>query len=304
MKLIKLLALLLLFTSCKANNDPATLKTKEKNIATKIVVNETDYSVESLDNLLKYGDYSYIDGYFTIPDYGCIYEPNKTNKLGNVEIYIIPKERLDLNVANDIEKEEKNINKMDIKNLKNSYDIYIFIIDKRYLKYNVNMDVPYYPDYPYKQIIFKNINGFWKNTTTFNINNEDDTQYKEWKEKFLDIFNQISKDKKIELKGDYVIKTNVSSVETADPIEISFYFNFNSSEAILSIGTNNSLEAYCEGTYSIIHDNSTIKLKYTDEGICTSDQSESIFLIKKEKDQYYIKSKRFYDYKWQILNKK
>jgi hypothetical protein len=90
MKLIKLLALLLLFTSCKGNNDSGTLKT-EKNTATNIVVNETDYSDESLDNLLKCGDYSYMGGYFTIPDYGCIYESNKTNKLGNVEIYLIPR---------------------------------------------------------------------------------------------------------------------------------------------------------------------------------------------------------------------
>jgi hypothetical protein len=304
MKLIKLLALLLLFTSCKDNNDSGTLKTEEKNTATNIVVNETDYSDESLDNLLKCGEYSYMDGYFTIPDYGCIYESNKTNKLGNVEIYVIPKEKLNLNVDSDIEKEEKNINKMDINNLKKSYDIYIFIIDKKYLMHNVNMDVPYYPNYPYKQIIFKNTNGLWKNTTTLNINNEDDTQYKDWKDKFLNNSNEISKDKNIELKGDYVIKTNVSSVETGDPIEISFYFNFNSSEAILSIGTNNSLEAYCEGTYSIIQDTSTIKLKYTGEGTCTSNEGESMFLIKKEKDHYYIKSKRFYDYKWQILNKK
>jgi hypothetical protein len=304
MKLIKLLALLLLFTSCKGNNDSETLKTEEKNTATNIVVNETDYSDESLDNLLKCGDYSYMDGYFTIPDYGCIYESNKTNKLGNVEIYLIPKEKLNLNVDSDIEKEENKINKMGINNLKKSYDIYVFLIDKKYLKHNVNMDVPYYPNYPYKQIIFKNINGLWKNTTTLNIDNENDSQYKDWKEKFLNNSNQISKDKNIELKGDYVIKTNVSSVETGDPIEISFYFNFNSSEAILSIGTNNSLEAYCEGTYSITQDNSTIKLKYTGEGTCTSDEGESMFLIKKEKDQYYIKSKRFYDYKWQILNKK
>ncbi|MGQ7946609.1 hypothetical protein [Flavobacterium sp. WC2509] len=302
MKLIKLLGLLLLLTSCKGNNDSETLKTEEKNTDVNIVVNETDYSDESLDNLLKCGDYSYMDGYFTIPDYGCIYQSNITNKLGNVEVYLIPKEKF--NVDGDIDKAEIKINKMDINSLKESYDICIFLIDKKYLKHNVNMDVPYYPNYPYKQIIFKNINGLWKKSITLNINSENDSQYKDWKNKFLNNSNQILKDKNIELKGDYVIKTDVSSVETGNPIGISFYFNFRSSEAILSIGTNNSLEAYCEGTYSITQDNDTIKLKYTGEGICTSDESESMFLIKKEKDQYYIKSKRFYDYKWQILNKK
>ena len=166
------------------------------------------------------------------------------------------------------------------------------------------MDVPFYPFYPYKQIIFKNINGLWKHITTLNINSEKDSQNKNWKEKLLDKSKQASKSKKIDLKGDYFINANVTSVETGDVMKISFYFNFNGSEAILSIGTNNSLEAYCEGNYNIIQDNNIAKLKYVGEGICTSNESESSFLLKQEKNQYFIKSKRFYNDEWQILNKK
>lgn len=39
---------------------------------------------------------------------------------------------------------------MSIGDLKEFYDIYIFIIDKEYLVYNVNMDVLYYLNYFYK----------------------------------------------------------------------------------------------------------------------------------------------------------
>lgn len=304
MKLIKLLGLLLIFTFCKGNTDSEKLKTEEKKLTTNASVKEIYYSNESLDNLLKCGNYSYMDGYFTIPDYGCIYQSDKTNNLGNVEVYLIPKEKLNADVEKDIEKEENKISNMDITNLKKSYTIYIFVIDKKYLIHNEKMDVSYYPNYPYNQIIFKNINGLWTNITTLTINNERDTQYKNWKEKFLTDSTEISTGKKIDLRGDYFIKTKVASIETGDPIEVSFYFSFNSSEAVLSIGTNNSLETYCQGTYNKVPNNETIILKYTGEGTCTSDESESEFLIKKENNHYYIKSKRFYDYQWQILNGK
>jgi hypothetical protein len=108
----------------------------------------------------------------------------------------------------------------------------------------------------------------------------------------------------IDLKGNYFIKTKVSSVETGEPIEITFYFSFETSQAILSIGTNNSLEAYCEGTYTITQNKGVSKLIYNGEGTCTSDLEESSFLIKKEKNQYYIKSKRFIDFEWYLLNRK
>jgi hypothetical protein len=267
-----------------------------------LIVSENDYSEKSLDNLLKCGDYSYMDGYFTVPDYGCIYQPNAINTLGNAEIYLVPKKRASEEF--DVEKEENKISKMSINNFKENFDIYIIIIDKKYLIHNDKMDVPYYPKYPYKQAIFKWKDGAWGKITTLSINKENNSEYKNWKTQFLVIQEPSQKEEIGELKGDYFIKTKVSSVETGDPIEISFYFEFQASEAILSIGTKNSLEAYCEGSYNVSKNNDGLKLKYTGEGTCTSDEEESSFLIKKESNQYYIKSKRFLNSDWQLLKKR
>ncbi|EJL62012.1 hypothetical protein [Flavobacterium sp. CF136] len=299
---ITIMAVSLILIGCKENNNIESLKTEQKSLTTNLIVNEIPYSEKSIDNLLKCGDYSYIDGCFTIADYGCIYQPNTINKLGNAEVYLVPKKELKENL--DVEKEESKIGKMSIGDLKKFYDIYILIIDKKYLVHNINMDVPYYPNYPYKQAIYKYEDGIYKNTVILNISNEKDSQYNDWKTKFLNTSNRSKQKITSDLKGDYFIKTKVSSVETGDAIDVSFYFSFDVSKAILSIGTNNSLEAYCEGSYSVSANDNVLTLKYTGEGTCTSDEDESTFLIKKEDNQYYIKSKRFYDFKWQGLNKK
>jgi hypothetical protein len=294
--------IIIFFNSCdskkKENNSSKTQIIQKEEVES---AKSNNYSDTELDKLLKCGDYSYMDGYFTIPDYGCIYQPETINKLGNVEVYLLPKS---LQENFDFEKEEAKISKMDLQDLKKFFNIYVLIIDKKYLIHNVKMDIPYYPKYPYKQDIYKYNDGVYKFTSTLNIKDQKDTEYNEWKTKFLVQANQPSQSLISDLKGDYTIKTKVSSVETGDPIDISFYFSFNDTNATLSIGTNNSLEAYCEGNFNIEKKDNMLKLKYSDAGTCTSDEDESSFLIKRENNLYYIKSKRFYDFKWQILNKK
>ena len=302
MKLIKYLALILFFVNCKQEK---TEKEKVKNIesvSNEALNNEHDYSNNSLDALLKCGEYSLMDGYFTVPDYGCIYQPNSLNKLGNAEIYIVPKMRLAEDA--DIEKEENKINKMIVDDLKKNNELYILLINKKYLKYDTKMDVPYYPIIPYQQTIYKYENNQWKKLMVLEIKKENDPQYEDWKTKNLIIARSNSERKTIDLKGHYYIKTPVSSVENGDPIDVSFYFSFDTKFATLSIGTDNSLEAYCEGSYSIDKKGDVLKLEYIGEGTCTSDKDESTFLIKNENNQFYIKSKRFYDFEWKVLESK
>ncbi|WP_310555765.1 hypothetical protein [Flavobacterium sp.] len=302
MKLIKYLLLALLFINCRQEKTENNRVKEIEGVSNEVLNSDTAYSDESLDALLKCGEYSLMDDYFTVPDNGCIYAPSTINKLGNVEVYLIPK--TNLNDAIDVEKEEAKINIMNIADLKKNYNIYILVIDKKYLTHNQNMDIPYYPSLPYEQIVFKYENGIWEKTNILNLKEGNDSEYNNWKKKNLVKSQFVGDNKSLELKGDYFIKTKVSSVETGDPIDVKFYFNFETSTATLSIGSDNSLEAYCEGTYSINKNNDNLKLEYTDEGTCPSDKDESSFLIKEENNQYYIKSKRFYDFDWKILKLK
>lgn len=287
------LLLLILLLSCKEN------KADSSATNTKLIVNNNDsdsitYSNQVLDSILFCGDYSYMHGYFTIPYNGCIYNQETINKIGNIEIYLVPKEKIN---NNDIKNEENILNKLSISELKNKYKIYVFIIDKKFLSYNKNMEMQYYSKFPYKQIIYTYSNK-WDKIQTLNVKNENDSLYEKIKEKLLpsDLINN-----NLDIEGHFHIKTTVISVESGEPIEVNFYLSFNKSEAVLSIGSNNGMEAYCEGAYKIDKNADILKLSYTGEGICTSDSDESSILIKKVNDIFYIKSKRFYENDWQVL---
>ena len=162
------------------------------------------------------------------------------------------------------------------------------------------MDVPYYPVFPYKQRIYNYSNNKWKEIESLEIVKENDSSYTNFKSRLLGLNDKTLT---LDLKGNYQIKTNVLSIETGEPIEMSFYFNFDGSRSILSLGGVNSIEAYCEGTYNVVEKDNIIRLEYDDEGVCTSDTDESLFIIKKEDGQFYIKSKRFYEDQWIILKR-
>lgn len=296
MKLYNLINILIIFTACKNNNDH--LKTESKDLISNELIIDNSNSQIMFDNFLKCGEYTYMDGYFTIPDNGCVYKSVSFNTVGNAEIYLVPKKQIIL--EKDIEKEENIVTKMSISKLKENFYIYILLIDKKYLVHNDKMDIPYFPNYPYNQLIYKWTNGSWKNIKTLSIKDENDVQYKKWKSNFLVNSDPIKEEKIEKIKGGYFIKTSVESIDSGNSTEISFYFEFEGSQAILSIGAKNSLDAYCEGNYDVIMSKNILKLQYIGEGTCTSGEENSFF-VKKEKTNYYIKSKRFLNNDWQLL---
>lgn len=46
-------------------------------------------------------------------------------------------------------------------------------------------------------------------------------------------------------------QTKVESIQSDDQIEMEYFISINKNKAILSIGTKNPIEAYCEGDYSV-----------------------------------------------------
>lgn len=98
-----------------------------------------------LDKAIKCSDNSFAyDGNFHYPDYGCAY--GKDNHLGNVQVYLFPvtdKYRVsdaDYKKQDKLSKELKNL---PIEEIKNNFDIFIQIIDKKYLIEANNLDTPY-----------------------------------------------------------------------------------------------------------------------------------------------------------------
>ena len=68
-------------------------------------------------------------------DYGCIYNPKGTNTYGNLIIYLVPKQQINLK-DDEIEIQTKSINNLTINDYKNEFTIFIYLIDARYLNYN------------------------------------------------------------------------------------------------------------------------------------------------------------------------
>lgn len=103
-----------------------------------VLQSDLDRAIKCSDNTLTY------DGNFHYPDYGCMY--GKDNHLGNVQVYLFPlTEKYRVN-DDDYEKQDtlsKEIEDLSIGEIKNNFDIFIQIIDKKYLIEASNIDTPY-----------------------------------------------------------------------------------------------------------------------------------------------------------------
>ncbi|OWP83142.1 hypothetical protein BWK59_12070 [Flavobacterium davisii] len=106
--------------------------------------------------------------------------------------------------------------------------------------------------------------------------------------------------------GTYEIKTKIEKVKDQTETNITCIININDNEALLSISTEDILDAYCEGKYKIERlKNNIFKLEYKDEGICSENEEDSNIYIKIENsNKYSIHSNRFLNTDWQKLTKK
>jgi hypothetical protein len=128
----------------------------------------------------------------------------------------------------------------------------------------------------------------------------------------INSFSQNSIKKKIQ--GTYFTNVQVENYETGEATNVTYYIFFGKSYATLNFS--NSDFAVCEGKYFYKEKQNILYLirDENDGRPCPSfedkedknifsDDSEMI-AIKKVKNKYYIKSKRFYVKKWQLLQLK
>lgn len=122
-------------------------------------------------------------------------------------------------------------------------------------------------------------------------------------------FSQNSILKKIQ--GAYFANVQIENYETGDAINVTYNIFFGKSYATLNFS--NTKFAVCEGKYFYKEKKNILYLirdendgrpcpAFADKEDKTifSDDSE-IIAIKKNKNKYYVKSKRFYVKKWQLL---
>lgn len=99
--------------------------------------------------------------------------------------------------------------------------------------------------------------------------------------------------------GAYYIKTQIISSEINQVVDIEYFISITNGAGKLRINTKNLKDVWCEGEYYLRKGNGFIY----GTGSCDQDDIND-FMIKKEKENYYIKSKFFINKDWQLLQKK
>lgn len=115
-----------------------------------------DQVAKALDATIKCGGcntFSKGEGYFNLPDYGCMYSPSAKYNLGLAEVYIIEKKPQSMNSLSEDAQIQK-VNALKTDQIKNNFDVYIYIVDKKYLQFFPKGDSPYEAKYPYVQALY------------------------------------------------------------------------------------------------------------------------------------------------------
>jgi len=175
-KFILLIAAVTILFSC--GNKPKPANNEQANVA----VND---KALTFDSVLKCHSYSYNDGYFMTADYGCIYNPNGGNNLGNVVVYLIPQKPLSI-ADEQIAVENKKINTLSTTQYKKDYNIYVFLINKKYLNYNKDGDPVYYQKDKFTETLYTydSASDKWNIVDSINVNG-DATKEQTWRDDFL-----------------------------------------------------------------------------------------------------------------------
>lgn len=180
-----------LTTSCKDN------KTQKKEIVDKPKVSDLNF-----DKVLKINEYVYDStnsGSFfsTSYDDGIIYDPKHGNDFGNLVTFLIPKDFLFFQkhlkyIKNgEYESLETFINKLSIEEYKKKFDIYVILVDKKYLIPMPGYDSPYNYKDNYQADIYKYNNDSWQKIESY-IADSDEKRINEaqWRYNFIEKKNQ------------------------------------------------------------------------------------------------------------------
>lgn len=146
----------------------------------------TEATAPDFDRILKCKAYTYDENYFLTADAGCLYQPEGGNTFGNVITYLIPKKPLNINDDNN-QNETKRVNNLTVAQLKEDFDICVYIIDKKYLNYNKTGDPVYYQkdDFVEQLYTYDRKSQKWNLIDSVSITNADHTKEQNWRDGFI-----------------------------------------------------------------------------------------------------------------------
>lgn len=125
----------------------------------------------NFENILKCSYYDFRETYFVTTDNGCVYN-EKSNSIGNAVIFLVPKKELNKKRTENV---NDYISKLNTKEIKEIFKIFISIIPKKFL---VNTPEGYYQKDKYIRNLYnyKEKNGEWVLIDTKEINSKEEEQ--------------------------------------------------------------------------------------------------------------------------------
>lgn len=192
MNSLKKYCLLLFFTfsivGCKDNKTESKENADPKN----------EISNLNFDKILKINEYVYntsdYGGFFTTSyDNGIYYDPKRGNDFGNLVTFLIPKDFLffkqhSKDISEDgYEKLETYVNKLSIEEFKKDFDIYVLLVDKKYLIATPGYDSPYNVTEKFQTDLYQYKNNSWQKIESFIVDSEEKNNKEiEWRSDFIE----------------------------------------------------------------------------------------------------------------------
>ncbi|MBF7092863.1 hypothetical protein IUY40_15110 [Flavobacterium sp. ALJ2] len=152
----------------------------------------------NLDKILKINEYIFKSSesgcFFTTSyDDGTVYDPEHGNDLGNLVTFLIPKnfnffkKHSKYINKDDYEKLEKYVNKLSIEELKKAFDIYVLLVDKKYLVATPGYDSAYKFTDNYQTDVYQYRNNAWEKIESFIVDSDEKhTKETEWRYDFIE----------------------------------------------------------------------------------------------------------------------
>lgn len=218
----------------------------------KDVLNKSkDSNYINFDKTLKinkyiYGVSDYGDFFTTSYDDGITYDPKKGNNFGNLVTFLIPKDFLffqkHLKYINkdEDEKLEMYVNKLSIQELKKIFNIYVLLVDKKYLIATPGYDSAYKFKDKYQTDAYQYKNNEWVKIESFIVNSDEkNSEETKWRYNFTEkrtreiqkfFFDSISK-----LKiDDSWYKNYIVSLDSYEPnYSYAYLINFSKDSAYI-----------------------------------------------------------------------